>query len=48
MKLIGDEIVALLTRYNSRALDKAQRPPDALPVHIFAVGHPLPPTPSGN
>jgi DNA-binding transcriptional ArsR family regulator len=48
MKLVGDEIVALLTRYNSRALDKAQRPPDALPVHIFAVGHPLPPTPSGN
>jgi DNA-binding transcriptional ArsR family regulator len=48
MKLIGDEIVALLTRYNSRALDKAERPADALPVHIFAFGHPLPPTPSGN
>jgi DNA-binding transcriptional ArsR family regulator len=48
MKLLGDEIVALLTRYNSRVLDKADRPPDALPVHIFAFGHPLPPTPSGN
>jgi len=48
LKGLGDEIVALLTRYNSRLLDKADRPPDALPVHIFAVGHPLPPTPSGN
>ncbi len=48
MKLVGDEIVAILTRYNSRALEKPDRPPDALPVHIFAFGHPLPPTPSGN
>jgi len=48
LKGLGDEIVALLTRYNSRLLDKADRPADALPVHIFAVGHPLPPTPSGN
>lgn len=48
MKLIGDEIVAIITRFNSRALEKADRPPDALPVHIFAFGHPLPPTPSGN
>ena len=48
MKLLSDEIVALLTRYDSRVLDKADRPPDALPVHIFAFGHPLPPTPSGN
>jgi DNA-binding transcriptional ArsR family regulator len=48
MKQMSDEIAALLTRYNSRALDKEERPPDALPVHIFAVGHPLPPTASGN
>jgi DNA-binding transcriptional ArsR family regulator len=48
LKGLGDEIVALITRYNSRLLDKADRPPDALPVHIFAVGHPLPPTSSGN
>jgi DNA-binding transcriptional ArsR family regulator len=48
LKGLSAEIVALLTRYNSRLLDKSERPPDALPVHIFAVGHPLPPTPSGN
>jgi DNA-binding transcriptional ArsR family regulator len=48
LKGLGAEIVALLTRYNSRLLDKTDRPPGALPVHIFAVGHPLPPTPSGN
>jgi len=48
MKLLGEEIVALITRYNDRALDKADRPPDALPVHIVAFGHPLLPTPSGN
>jgi DNA-binding transcriptional ArsR family regulator len=48
MKQIGDEIVALLTRYNSRSLDKQERPPDTLPVHIVAFGHPVPPTSSGN
>ena len=48
LKQIGDQIVALMTRYNGRALDKSERPPDALPVHIVAFGHPLPPTPAGN
>ena len=42
LKALGDEIVALLTRYNSRLLEKADRPPDALPVHIFAVRPPSP------
>jgi DNA-binding transcriptional ArsR family regulator len=48
LKQLGEEIVALLTRYNSRALDKAERPADALPVHIVAFAHPVPPTASGN
>jgi predicted ArsR family transcriptional regulator len=41
------EIRALYTRYADRATAE-NRPPDALPVHIYAHGHPLPPTPSGN
>jgi DNA-binding transcriptional ArsR family regulator len=44
---IMDEVQAIYTRYSDRtARDK--RPRDALPVHLYAHGHPLPPTPSGN
>jgi predicted ArsR family transcriptional regulator len=42
-----EEIVAVYSRYRDRA-DRAQRPPGALPVELFAVGHPIPPTAAGN
>jgi len=41
------EIVAIYDRYADRE-DKKQRPAGALPVHLHAHGHPLPPTDSGN
>jgi DNA-binding transcriptional ArsR family regulator len=44
---LSEEIHAIYTRYRDRA-DKEQRPAGALPVHLYANGHPLPPTPSGN
>jgi hypothetical protein len=44
---ITDEINAIYTRYADRA-DGEKRPADALPVRLYAHGHPLPPTPSGN
>ncbi len=44
---ITGEINAIYTRYRDRAA-KEKRPAGALPVHLYAHGHPLPPTPSGN
>jgi DNA-binding transcriptional ArsR family regulator len=44
---ITDEINAIYTRYWDRSA-KEKRPADALPVHLSAHGHPLPPSPSGN
>jgi DNA-binding transcriptional ArsR family regulator len=44
---ISDELHAIYTRYQNRAA-KEERPPDALPVRLYAHGHPLPPTASGN
>lgn len=44
---IMDEIVAILDRYADRE-DKRKRPAGALPVRVYAHGHPLPPTASGN
>jgi DNA-binding transcriptional ArsR family regulator len=44
---ISEEIHGIYTRYKERAV-KERRPPGALPVHLYAHGHPLPPTPSGN
>ncbi|HUA44657.1 MAG TPA: helix-turn-helix domain-containing protein [Solirubrobacteraceae bacterium] len=41
------EVRAIYTRYADRA-DKRNRPAGALPVRLYAHGHPLPPTPSGN
>ena len=41
------EVRAIYTRYADRAA-KENRPAGALPVHLYAHGHPLPPTPSGN
>ena len=44
---IMEEIHAIFTRYADRTV-KENRPAGALPVHLYAHGHPLPPTPSGN
>jgi DNA-binding transcriptional ArsR family regulator len=42
-----DEMVAISDRYSDRE-DQKKRPAGALPVHLHAHGHPLPPTASGN
>lgn len=44
---VMEEILAIYDRYAERG-DRGARPPGALPVHLYAHGHPLPPTPSGN
>jgi DNA-binding transcriptional ArsR family regulator len=44
---IMEEIIAICDRYADRH-DQEKRPAGALPVHVYAHGHPLPPTPSGN
>jgi len=44
---MAEEINAIYTRYRDRAANE-ERPAGALPVHLYAHGHPLPPTPSGN
>lgn len=44
---VMDEVDAIYSRYAERD-DREKRPPGALPVHLYAHGHPLPPTPSGN
>jgi DNA-binding transcriptional ArsR family regulator len=41
---IMDETNAIYLRFR----DREERPDGALPVHLYAHGHPLPPTPSGN
>jgi DNA-binding transcriptional ArsR family regulator len=48
MRRLGDDIFVLFTQYRSRSEDRSARPADALPVHLVAFGHPIPPTPSGN
>ena len=48
MRRLGEDIVELFTRYRSRVEDRSERPADALPVHLVAFAHPIPPTPSGN
>ena len=44
---VMEEIIAIQDRYADRD-DKAKRPEGALPVRLYAHGHPLPPTASGN
>jgi DNA-binding transcriptional ArsR family regulator len=44
---VMDEILAIYDRYRDRE-DQEKRPPRALPVRLYAHGHPLPPTASGN
>jgi DNA-binding transcriptional ArsR family regulator len=48
MKTLGDAITDLMMSYHDRSRDRSARPDGALPVHLVAFGHPLPPTPSGN
>ena len=42
-----EEIAAIYTRYADRS-EKEKRPAGALPVRLYAHGHPLPPTRAGN
>jgi DNA-binding transcriptional ArsR family regulator len=44
---IMDEVNAIYTRYGDRTATE-NRPAGALPVHLYAHGHPLPRTASGN
>jgi DNA-binding transcriptional ArsR family regulator len=44
---IMGEMMAICDRYADRE-DKEKRPAGALPVRLYAHGHPLPPTASGN
>lgn len=45
---LGDEVTAVLRRYQDRTEDRALRPAEAQPVTLIAWGHPLPPLPSGS
>jgi DNA-binding transcriptional ArsR family regulator len=45
---LGEEVVALVHRFQERITDPATRPADAGPVAISATGFPLPPTARGN
>ena len=44
---VMDEITAIYDRYAGRE-NKQARPAESRPVRLYAHGHPLPPTPSGN
>lgn len=44
---IAEEILAIVDRYADRD-EVTNRPAGAEPVRLYAHGHPLPPTPSGN
>jgi predicted ArsR family transcriptional regulator len=44
---ISDEIAAIFGRYADRN-ESGIRPEGALPVELFALGHPIPPTSAGN
>jgi DNA-binding transcriptional ArsR family regulator len=49
--LTASELVTIMDETNeiyARYRDREERPAGALPVHLYAHGHPLPPTPSGN
>jgi DNA-binding transcriptional ArsR family regulator len=48
MKELNDRILQLLNKFAGRTADKSQRPEGAEPVQLVALGHPLPPMPSGN
>lgn len=44
---VTEAIMEIRERYEDRD-EPGKRPEGALPVHIYAHGHPLPPTPAGN
>jgi predicted ArsR family transcriptional regulator len=48
LKQLTDDIAECLKQYSGRSADKSQRPPGSEPVQVVALGHPLPPMPSGN
>ena len=48
MSQFGEDIIAIRDRFREREHDRDKRPEGALPVHIYAHGHPLPLTPRGN
>jgi DNA-binding transcriptional ArsR family regulator len=48
MAEVGEEIAALFARYRDRVLNKDLRPAGSEPTQLFAFGHPIPPTSSGN
>ena len=48
MSELGDKVSELFMTFHHRTLDRSARPEGAVPVHLVAFGHPLPPTPSGN
>lgn len=47
LSAVMDELVTIYDRYADRTAEN-KRPAGALPVHLYAHGHPLPPTPAGN
>ena len=48
LRELGEEIIALATRFADRVTDPGARPDGASPVAIAATGFPLPPTARGN
>jgi len=47
LKQLSDEFAKMLLAYSDRR-DMSKRPEGAMPVHLVAYGHPMPPTPTGN
>ena len=48
LEQLGEEITELMSKYRDRSLDMNARPAGSRAVSISAIGHPLPPNPSGN
>jgi predicted ArsR family transcriptional regulator len=48
MTELSEAIDELLKRYAGRSADKSRRPRGSEPVQVMALGHPLPPMPSGH
>jgi len=48
LSAVGEELLAIVMRYRDRTLDVSLRPEGSAPVSIVLLGHPLPPSPSGN
>jgi hypothetical protein len=48
MKKLNEDINDLLQSFAARSADKSQRPTGSQPVQVVALGHPLPPMPSGH